>query len=96
MPKYYTALTIGPIYKTLANARHTRELWAGSYTFSYLMKQILRKILEDTEIERTFYLPFVTIKELNVTCISGCRRFARPAYLRGVTGGSRKGARDCQ
>lgn len=60
---YYTALTIGPIYKTIANARRTRELWAASYTFSYLMKQILKKLYEDKT--RTFFLPCVTDGELN-------------------------------
>lgn len=40
----YTALTIGPIYKTLKNARKTRELWGGSYLFSYLMKQIIIEV----------------------------------------------------
>ncbi|MCL4517861.1 MAG: type III-B CRISPR-associated protein Cas10/Cmr2 [Thaumarchaeota archaeon] len=45
--KTYTALTIGPIYKTLGNARHTRELWAASYTFSYLMKEIITEVNKD-------------------------------------------------
>lgn len=36
----FYALTIGPIYRTLETARYTRELWAASYTFSWLMKQI--------------------------------------------------------
>ncbi len=37
----YIALTIGPIYKTLSSAKKTRELWGGSYIFSYIMKQII-------------------------------------------------------
>ena len=37
----YFALTIGPIYKTMAMARKTRELWAASYFFSYLMEQLV-------------------------------------------------------
>ena len=36
----YTAISIGPIIKTLAMARKPRELWAASYLFSYLMKCI--------------------------------------------------------
>jgi len=38
----YFALTIGPIYKTMAMANKlTRELWAASYLFSYLMESIV-------------------------------------------------------
>lgn len=37
-------ITIGPILETLSLARKTRELWAGSYLFSYVMKQILMKL----------------------------------------------------
>jgi len=32
----YLALTIGPIYKTLSNAKKPKELWSGSYVFSYI------------------------------------------------------------
>jgi len=41
----YIALTIGPIIDSLLTARKTRELWAASYTFSYLMREIT-KVLE--------------------------------------------------
>lgn len=41
---YYIALTIGPIYKTLAFAKRTRELWAASYIFSHMMEEIVEKI----------------------------------------------------
>jgi len=40
----YFALTIGPIYKTLAFARRTREFWAASYIFSHLMENIVNEI----------------------------------------------------
>lgn len=39
----YTAITIGPIYKTFNQAKRTRAVWAASYFFSY----ISRRILED-------------------------------------------------
>jgi len=53
----YLALTIGPIGKTLSNARKTRELWAASYIFSYLMKEIIREIRENKAY--TFIIPNV-------------------------------------
>lgn len=43
----YTAITIGPIIETLNAARKTRELWGGSYLFSYIIKQIVLKLEKD-------------------------------------------------
>ena len=40
---YITALTIGPIYKTLQRAEQTRELWGASMMFSLLMKNIVTR-----------------------------------------------------
>jgi CRISPR-associated protein Cmr2 len=41
--KIFIGVTIGPIHKTLKNAKKTRELWAGSYVFSYIMRRIIYK-----------------------------------------------------
>lgn len=49
----YIALTIGPIDKTLGNAKKTRELWGGSYIFSYIMKNIIQKFSD-----REFVVPY--------------------------------------
>ena len=54
----YLALTIGPIGKTLSNARKTRELWAASYIFSYLMKEIIRKIKDKKDY--VFVIPNIS------------------------------------
>ncbi len=50
----YIALTIGPIYKTLSNAKKPKELWSGSYFFSYLMKKIIEKFKD-----RKFITPYI-------------------------------------
>lgn len=50
----YIALTIGPIYKTLSSAKKTRDLWGGSYLFSYIMKEIISKFKD-----REFVVPYV-------------------------------------
>lgn len=50
----YIALTIGPIYKTLKNSKKTRELWGGSYIFSYIMKKIIEKFKD-----RVFITPYI-------------------------------------
>lgn len=42
---YYLSLTIGPVYRTIANARKTRELWAASF----LLSQFMRCLLEGLE-----------------------------------------------
>ncbi|AEE54544.1 Cas10/Cmr2 second palm domain-containing protein [Haliscomenobacter hydrossis] len=48
----YTGITIGPIDRTIENARFTRELWASSYFFSYLMHQLALKLsaLSDCQV----------------------------------------------
>ena len=44
MTNKYIALTTGPILKTLQNARSTKELWAASYLFSYLMRLLVKEV----------------------------------------------------
>lgn len=55
------ALTIGPVYRTLHMARKTRELWAASYSFSWMMKQIAHKIHADYATSHTlvFFKPAI-------------------------------------
>ena len=50
----YIALTIGPIYKTLANAKKPKELFASSYIFSYIMKNIIKEFKD-----RKFITPYI-------------------------------------
>jgi len=50
----YIALTIGPIYKTLQDAKKPKELWSGSYLFSYLMKKIVEAFRD-----REFVTPYI-------------------------------------
>lgn len=40
----YLGLTLGPIYRTISNARKTRELWVSSYLFSWIMKRVLEEL----------------------------------------------------
>lgn len=40
----YTALTIGPIHKTLQSVKSTKAIWAASYMFSYLIKEMIKEI----------------------------------------------------
>ncbi len=42
--KSYTALTIGPIYQTITEAKRSRAKWAASYFFSWFNKQVLAKV----------------------------------------------------
>ena len=42
----FIGITIGPIYKTLALADKTREIWGGSYVFSWLCKELLKGIIQ--------------------------------------------------
>lgn len=46
----YTAINIGPIVATFSLAKKPRELWASSYIFSYLMKNIIDKVSLDATL----------------------------------------------
>ncbi len=61
----YLALTIGPIYETINKSTKTRELWAGSYIFSYFMKNLIKKLLEDKRVAIEFLVPYVNEKIVN-------------------------------
>lgn len=45
--KVYTAITIGPIGKTLAMARSVKSFWTASYLFSWIMRELLKKLPEE-------------------------------------------------
>lgn len=55
----YIALTLGPIYKTFANVRKTRELWAASYMFSYLMRETIKNLKKKGIKDNDIIIPFV-------------------------------------
>jgi len=60
----YIAFTLGPIVRSLTSARKTRELWAASYTFSWLMKGVATELQQGPGSEnRTFVLPFTDRKD---------------------------------
>jgi len=58
----YTGLSIGPIYKTLMDARKTREIWGASYIFSYIMKNIIKNLSH-----KDFLTPYFKKEELEKT-----------------------------
>lgn len=51
----YISVTIGPITRVIAMAQKTRGMWAASYLFSYVAKEIIRPFKD-----RLFLLPFVS------------------------------------
>jgi CRISPR-associated protein Cmr2 len=54
MPDTYLALTIGPIHKTLKSVESTKAIWAASYMFSWIVREVI-KDLKDTH---TFLVPY--------------------------------------
>lgn len=40
----YIGITIGPIYDTINKAEKTREIWGASYLFSYIAKELVKRI----------------------------------------------------
>lgn len=55
----YIALTIGPIYKTLKNAKKPKELFVSSFVFSYIMREIIKEFKE-----RKFITPYIGDKNV--------------------------------
>lgn len=52
----YTAITIGPIYKTMQKARSSKAIWSASYLFSYMMRKLLICIESNTDL--SIILPY--------------------------------------
>lgn len=46
----YTAINIGPIFKTIGLARKPRELWAASFLFSDLMRYIMEQVPDNVQV----------------------------------------------
>ncbi len=57
----YIAVTIGPIYKTLKNAKKPKELFSSSYVFSYIMRKIVQKFQS-----RKFITPYIDKKIFDI------------------------------
>ncbi len=58
MTTKYFALTIGPIYETMKKASKTRSLWASSYMFSYLIREIAEGIRKEVK-EENYIMPVI-------------------------------------
>lgn len=50
MSTFHIGITIGPIYKTFQKADKTREVWGSSYLFSYLCRELVKKLNEEKYI----------------------------------------------
>lgn len=50
MSHTYTALSIGPIIRSLGEAKKTRALWGISYLFSHVMRRVLQELLDKQHI----------------------------------------------
>ena len=57
----YVGITIGPIYKTLLKAKKTKELWAASYIFSFVMREIAKRFKD-----KKFVMPYVADEVFNI------------------------------
>lgn len=66
----YIAITFGPITRVIAYAKSTKELWAASYLFSYLAKQVVEPFKT-----RTFLLPQIAEEMYDKTKTHGAGLF---------------------
>jgi len=84
MPSY-TAITIGPIYKTMSQARKSRHLWGASYLFSFIMKQLLAYLLKDAELQlnrKDILLPYIDFSGLETKTGTGTGLYPDRLFLR--------------
>lgn len=58
----HTIITIGPIYKTVHSVKSAKAIWAASYMFSYLIKQLIIKANLNAD---DMILPYFEGKDLN-------------------------------
>ena len=62
--KTYTALTIGPIYKTISRMKKVREIWGASYIFSKFMRLIIKELLGSID-QSDFLVPYIDDELVN-------------------------------
>jgi CRISPR-associated protein Cmr2 len=63
MPNYL-AVTIGPVGRTLGLLRKTRAIFAGSYLFSYVMRELLRALSTgEHQLRGKLLLPYVPVEK---------------------------------
>jgi hypothetical protein len=55
----YASFTIGPIGDVMGHARKTRELWFGSYFFSWYMEMLISRLVSEEKIR--FLIPFTPV-----------------------------------
>ncbi len=77
----YTALTIGPIFDTISRAKRTRSIWAASYFFSMVIKEILRSMINSGKKDKII-LPF---REDIYDSNYGSGLYADRLYFKGIT-----------
>lgn len=53
----YYGITISPIVETISMGRKTAEIWAASYMFSYMMKNLAFKLRNNPDVK--FLVPYV-------------------------------------
>lgn len=72
----HISITIGPVYDTFQNVRHTREVWAASYFFSLLAKSIIVNVcIPDYEGD---YVNFSNTQKAQLT--SKADAFVMPSF----------------
>lgn len=67
----YAGFTIGPIYDVMRHARKTREMWFGSYLFSWYMEKLIGELIDENN---EFLTPYTDIDESTGTLVLNTSR----------------------
>ena len=66
----YAGFTIGPIVEVIASGRKTREIWFGSFFFSWFVERLLQEIHDKIGNEITLLTPYWT-SEIGIDSTAG-------------------------
>lgn len=80
----YFGFTIGPVVRTIMQARKTRELWASSFVFSFFMKNFLAELKKYGEILAPDASNLATIEKMHGAGIWPDRCFLEIADSKGA------------
>ncbi|MCD4764628.1 MAG: hypothetical protein K8R28_11480 [Desulfobacterales bacterium] len=58
--KSYAGFTIGPIYDVMRHSKKTRELWFGSYFFSWYMERLTTGLKKNNQQDIEFFTPYIS------------------------------------
>lgn len=85
--KTYLAITLGPIFKTLIRQRRTRSIFSASYLFSYIMRELMKQLIEqDADCANNILTPSANFLDHDDYRHIGCGIYSDQLIMEGKAG----------